>query len=146
MRPYQKVLIFFTGILVLLWAARAVVVKSSCTSETKMKTSLPGEDVEVVYLSCDTLAKQDTIDVYLMKAGANKQSSLIRWLYKKTLVFQYDPALEDGPLPVIRVSGRNRIVIAVPKVSSVLVKTRNWRNVSIDYEIGKTDYPETDVP
>jgi hypothetical protein len=146
MRLYQKILICFTGILVLLWAAHIVLVKSSCTAETKMKTSLPGEDVEVVYLSCDTLAKQDTIDVYFMKAGANKQPSLIRWLYKKTLVFRYEPALEDGPLPVIRASGRNRIVIAVPRVSSILVKFRNWRNVSIDYEIGKTEYPEMDVP
>jgi hypothetical protein len=146
MRPYQKVLICFTGILVLLWAAHTVVVKIGCTTETKMKMSLPGEDVEVVYLSCDTLAKQDTIDVYVMNAGANKQPSWIRWLYKKTLVFRYDPALEDGPLPAIRASGRNRIVIAVPEVSSVLVKARNWRDVSIDYEIGKTDYPEMNVP
>lgn len=145
MRPYQKVLVCFTGVLVLLWAAHALVVKSVCTTETRMKTSLPAADIEVVYLSCDTIAKQDSIDVYVLKAGTNKQSLLIRWLYKKTLVFRYDPAVEDGPLPVIRASGRDRIVIEVPRVSSVLVKAKSWRNVSIDYEIGKTDYPEMDV-
>jgi hypothetical protein len=48
-------------------------------------------------------------------------------------------------LPVIRASGRDRIVIAVPRVSSVLVKAKSWRNVSIEYEIGKTDYPEMDA-
>jgi hypothetical protein len=63
MRPYQKVLVCFTGVLVLLWAAHAVVVKSVCTTETRMKTSLPAADIEVVYLSCDTIAKQDSIDV-----------------------------------------------------------------------------------
>lgn len=145
MRPYQKVLVGFTGVLVLLWAAHAVVVKSVCATETRMKTSFPVADIEVVYLSCDTIAKQDSIDVYFLKAGTNKQSPLIRWLYKKTLVFRYDPAVEDGPLPVIRASGRDRIVIAVPRVSSVLLKAKSWRNVSIDYEIGKTDYPEMDA-
>lgn len=146
MRFYKKVLIGSGAVLVLLWAAHAFVPTLTCASETMMRTSLPGEDVEVVYLSCDTLAKQDTIDVYLMKTGANNQPRLIRWLYKKTLVFRYDPASDDGPLPTIRASGPNRIVIAVPRVSSVSLERHDWRNVSVDYEIGHTDYPETDAP
>jgi hypothetical protein len=143
MKMYRKILICTVSALTLLWVVHAALVSSSCIAETKMRASFPGEDVEIVYLSCDTLAKQDTIDVYFLKAGANKQPSWIRWLYKKTLVFRYDPAFDDGPLPVFRASGPDRVLIAVPRVSSVLVKTKKWGNVSLDYEIGQTDYAGT---
>jgi hypothetical protein len=143
MKPYKKILICIVSALALLWVAYAAIVNSSCIAETKMRASFPGEDVEVVYLSCDTLAKQDTIDVYFLKAGANKQPSWIRWLYRKTLVFRYDPAFEDGPLPVFRASGPDWVLIAVPRVSSVLVRTEKWGDVSLDYKIGQIDYAET---
>jgi hypothetical protein len=141
MRPYKKLLICAGAVVVLLWAAHAFILSRTCLSETRMKTSLPGEDVEVVYLSCDTLAKQDTIDVYLMSPGANNQPPLIRWFYKKALVFRYDPWSYDEPLPLIRATGPSGIVISVPRVSSVFWKNEKWKNVSIHYEIGQTEYP-----
>ncbi len=104
------------------------------------KDSLKKLDVELIYTSCDTLAKDESISVYLLKAGANKRPAPLRWLSEKTLVFQYDPALVDGPLPLIRETSDGAISISVPRVSSVLLQERTWENKPIRYQIGQIDY------
>jgi hypothetical protein len=104
-------------------------------------TNLSGGDFEITYTNCDTLAKEEFVSVYVSKAGGNKTSLFARWLNKRTLLFQYDPGMWNSPLPLVRASGQNRILISIPKVSSVIFQSRSWENFPVDYEIGHIDYP-----
>jgi hypothetical protein len=110
-------------------------------TETKMKvTNLSSGDFEVTYTNSDSLAKEEFVSVYVSKSG---QSFFTKWIPRKTLLFRYDPAMSNSPLPSISASGSNRILISIPRVSSVIFQTRSWGNVSVDYEIGHVDYSGT---
>jgi len=122
----------------------AVPAPSTCTSETKETlTSVLGGDFEIVYTNCDALAKEEFVSVYVSKARGNRNPLLARLSGKKTLLFRYDPAIPNSPLPLVTASGPNRILISIPRVSSILFQGRNWEQVSVDYDIGHVDYPET---
>jgi hypothetical protein len=113
-------------------------------TETRMKIrNLSGEDFEVTYTNSDSLAKEEFVSVYVSKAGVNGESWVAKWFRNKTLLFRYDPAMWNSPLPAISVSGPNRILISIPRISSIIFQRRSWGNVSIDYEIGQIDYPGT---
>ena len=113
---------------------------SACTEETLRKETLKNEDVEVIYTSCDTLAKDESISVYLLKSGSNNRSGPMRWLNRKTLVFKYDPAMVDAPLPVVQEGNDGAISISVARVSSVMVQGQTWKEQPVHYEIGQIDY------
>ena len=107
------------------------------------KTTLRGADVEIVYMNCDTLAKTESIDVYLMKPGGNKWPKMLGWLHGRTLAFRYDPAGTEGPdAPKPSVTeGPNGLLISVAHLSSVQVKTDKWSDIPITYRIARQDYP-----
>src|SRR5580698_10236567 len=90
----------------LLWVAAFVVVvlsliqmgilPSPYATSTKTLTkirNLGGNDYEVTYTSSDTLAKNELISVYVMKTSKGLGS----WFHRKTILFQYDPALTIDP-------------------------------------------------
>ena len=52
----------------------------------------------------------------------------------------YDPGRPGDP-PVIGTQGKDRIEISIPEVSFILLRRQKWRNVFIDYNIGRIDYP-----
>lgn len=109
----------------------------ACSSETKTTLKdISGGDFEIVYTSCDTLAKDESVSVYV-----SSRSWVSRLFYKETLLFRYDPAMSNDPLPSITASSQNRILISIPQVSSIDVQRRNWGIVSIDYQIGKIFNP-----
>src|SRR5258708_33998269 len=113
----------------------------SCNSQTE--TELPnisGHDFEITYANCDVLAKEEFVSVYISSTKANRKWWIPGWLNRKALLFRYDPAMWKAPLPSIRASGQDRIVISIPRGSSLIVENRKWRNVSVDYEIGHVDY------
>jgi len=117
---------------------------STCMTESKVRiTNLSGGDFEITDTDCDFLAKEEFVSVYVSRARTNGGSLLAKWFRGKTLLFRYDPAMLDSPLPVIRASGSNRILISIPRVSSVMFQSKKWNNVSIDYEIEQVDFPVT---
>jgi hypothetical protein len=113
---------------------------NACIAENRMTIpDVSGIKVEVVDRNCDTLAKQESIDIYFSQA---KQTS---WFAKlrnhRDLVFSYDPGRPDEPLPTITPSSGSTILISVLEVSSVIQQRRDWEKISITYNLGKVDYP-----
>ena len=131
------------------WGAWRVVLRltgiddpNTCISEEpKTIPDLSGMKVEIVYTNCDTLAKQEDVSVYFSPAVQGKKSWFAKWTNQRTLVFRYDPDRSDAPLPSITNPSQSTILISIPEVSSVSYQNRKWKSMSINYEIGKVDYP-----
>jgi hypothetical protein len=102
--------------------------------------NLAGVGFSVEYVNCDTLAKTESVSVYIMSAW--DKSRMAKPPGDKALIFRYDPGGKaDIPSPQIQASGKDHILISVPDVSSVSVEARKWRDISIDYRIGHIAYP-----
>jgi len=112
-----------------------IIIPDACIFE-RMKTmpNLSGAKVEIVYTNCDTLAKDEAISVYFSRAAAKEDSWYTKWFNRRTLVFRYDPGRPSDP-PAIESLGEDRMVISVPEVSSVALRSEKWRDISIDYKI-----------
>ena len=112
---------------------------SACISQEIMAIpDLAGARVEVVYTNCDTLAKEEWVEVYLSRAAVKEGLS------HRTLVLSYDPggrSFANMPLPTITHPAPSTILISISGVSSVEYESRKWENMSIDYVIGKVQYP-----
>lgn len=133
----------FAGVVLLVLVLRHRAVQEAapntwaCYSETKMTLpDISGGDFEIIYTSCDVLAKDESISGYV-----SKRSWVAKLLARKTLLFRYDPALWNSPLPSIRTSGQNRILVSVPRVSEIIFQSRKWENLSVDYDVGHIDNP-----
>jgi hypothetical protein len=143
----KKAVAYCAGIAVALGTVYAIFVAvlkipGACiTEEMRTIPNLSGMKFEVTYTNCDTIAKDEAVRVYVSRAAVPGESLLARWSNRKTLLFRYDPERYDSPLPSIVVPSNDRILISIPEVSSVSLKNRKWRNVSIDYNIGHIDYP-----
>jgi hypothetical protein len=114
---------------------------NACLSEQRITIpDLSGTKVkvEVVYTNCDTLAKDESISVYLR---AKRESWVAKWWNHRALVFRYDSGRSDNPLPSITRPSDSTILISIPEVSSVTHQSRNWENISIAYNLGRVDYP-----
>ena len=132
------------GVLVLVPEVRAPLSRPPfsdvCLAEDlKQVPNLSGMRVDVVYENCDTLAKTEDVTVYLSRASAPGESAFAKWSNRRDIVFGYDPGY-PAVAPEILADGGNRILISIPVLSSILVQERNWRNVSIDYDIGRVIY------
>jgi hypothetical protein len=139
LKSFLFVLIAFT---LLAWGLHAAM-NYGCDSETIAKSSLAAADVEIIYTNCDTLAKTESIDVYLTKPGGNAWPAMLGWVHRRTLVFRYDPAATGGPdgeKPQVTEDSAG-IHVAISQVSSVQVKEGAWGGKSIGYSIHKIDYP-----
>lgn len=107
----------------------------ACLSEKWEDVRTPsGLRIEVEYTNCDTLAKEEAVSVYVSEARPGS-------LNGRTLIFQYDPGNVHNAPPTINASDNHRILISVPEASSVLVQRRNWRELAIDYSVGKNMNP-----
>jgi hypothetical protein len=128
-------LILFPGTRV---AVHRTLFPGACISEERMSIpNLSDMEFKVIYTNCDIFE----VSVYVRRAARNGESFPARWLNRRTLLFSYDAERWDDPPPSIKASDSNRILISIPKVSSVLFQRRNLRNVSIDYNIGRVYYP-----
>lgn len=117
--------------------------RMTCGSEERLKVEeLSGVRIEVTYLSCDTLAKDEAIRVYAERMAFDG-AWFPKWRNKRTLLFRYDPAREDSPLPTIVRTSQSTILISIPEVSSISQESREWAGMSVKYDIGKIDYPST---
>jgi hypothetical protein len=117
-------------------------IRNACQAEERLKIEDPaGFIFEVVDESCDTLAKDESISVYAKKAVSNGVWGFASWRNQRTLLFRYDPGRPDNPLPSIKLPSQTTILISIPEVSSIVYQNRKWENMSVNYEIGKVDYP-----
>jgi hypothetical protein len=121
---------------------RAAVSRFTCQTEERLTIDDPaGFTFEVEYKSCDTLAKDEVISVYATKVASKGVGLFSRWRDQRTLLFRYDPGRWDNPLPSITRPSRSAILISVPEVSSIGYQNREWEKMSVNYAIGRVDYP-----
>ncbi|MFZ0935350.1 MAG: hypothetical protein ACLP6W_21915 [Bryobacteraceae bacterium] len=118
-----------------------IITPDACISEDlKTIPDLSGLRFEIEYTNCDTLPKDEAVSVYVATAAKGK-SWVPNWFNRRTLIFSYDPSGVDNSPPSIQASGKERILISVPEVSSVILQRRKWRNFSIDYRIAHNMNP-----
>jgi hypothetical protein len=140
-RAVNRVLISVAGIIVVLGAAygflrfTGIIAPNACLSE-ELKTipNLSGMRFDIEYTNCDTLVKDEAVSVYVTPAS-KEQSWIAKLFNRKTLIFRYDPGRADSLPPSIQASAKERILISIPEVSSVIYQSRKWRKVFIDYRI-----------
>jgi hypothetical protein len=114
----------------------------TCQTEERLKIDDPaGLRFEVEYKSCDTLAKDEAISVYATKIASKGAGLFSRWRDQRTLLFRYDPGRWDNPLPSITRPSQSAILISIPEVSSIGYQNREWEKMSVNYAIGRVDYP-----
>lgn len=144
----RKVLFYCAGIAVALGAVYVILVATGIISldsyaeELMTIPNLSGMEFKVIYTSRARLFVTDyAVSVYARRAAIEGEPLLAKWLNRQTLLFRYDPVNYDNPPPSIKATGNDRILISIPRVSSVFFQNRKWRNVTIDYDIGHIDYP-----
>ena len=121
---------------------RFAVSRFTCQAEERLKIDDPtGFRFEVEYKSCDTLAKEEFISVYATKVPSKGAGLFSKWRDQRTLLFRYDPGRWDNPLPSITRPSQSEILISVPEVSSIGYQNLEWEKMSINYAIGRVDYP-----
>ena len=102
------------------------------TNDLKTIADLSGYRLSVKETDCDAIAKTDSIRVFIAKAGQGGGE----------LIFQYGPILNATP-PEFHVNARGDIVIAVSEIADIWVQRSRWRDVSIEYQIGRVQYPSS---
>lgn|GEM_PF-2896788 len=136
------VVVALGGICGLCMAILFAYTRNACQTETRQRIDDPSGFVfEVVDESCDTLAKDEAISVYARKAVSKGTWGFFGWRNQRTLLFRYDPGRPDNPLPSIKHPSQTTILISIPEVSSIVYQNRKWENMSVNYEIGRVDYP-----
>jgi hypothetical protein len=138
--------IYFVAALLFIAAAfltiRFAVPRFTCQAEERLRIDDPaGFRLEVEYKNCDTLAKEESISVYATKVASESSGLFSRWRDQRTLLFRYDPGRWDSPLPSITRPSQSEILISVPEVSSIGYQNREWEKMSVNYAIGRVDYP-----
>jgi hypothetical protein len=93
-------------------------------------SSLSSFDFEISETICHTLVVDDAISIFASGPGRRE----------KVLLFKYDPG-GDVPLPRITSVDPQTVLISVPWISSIQVRRRTWDGMTIEYDIGKIDYP-----
>jgi hypothetical protein len=109
-------------------------------SETKLQVKdLSGADFQVIETDHDALAKEEFVSVYASES-MDRSNWLSHLIHRKQLLFRYDPWNWDEPMPTIKNVGPGRVQISVGRVSSIIFQRRDWKKVSIDYNIGFVEY------
>ena len=104
--------------------------QSHCTTETREKISnLFGFDLETTRTACDTSDSTTWVRLSVSPTGQRKE----------TLLFEFIPDKDDD-IPMISVTDSSHIVIAIPVVASVRFQMHDWRNVHVEYRIGRVTY------
>ncbi len=120
--------------LILLTAAflTAQYIRGICITESRGKiTNLSGYDFEISETNCDLIAKDDAVSVFVSRTGQTKQ----------TPVFKFGPTREVRP--IIKLIDPHTIQISIAWVSDVYFKHDKWEDLSIEYDIGRIDYPSS---
>jgi hypothetical protein len=139
----RKGIIVLAAVMLLFYAAwygyRGAVRLIAETTETRMDIAdLDGAHVQVTDTLVDAIAHSEYVSIYFSEPAT---SGAARLLHRKTLLFRYDPGANDAPLPSVTANGPKTIRVTVPRVSSVFIREKSWKGLSVDYQIGHIDYP-----
>ena len=93
-----------------------------------------GYDFAVIETDCATLGSNPTTRVFVSRHGRSK----------KTLLLEYDSARWDI-LPVITATGPNTVLISISAISTLFFYRDGLKGLSVQYDIGKIDYPVDNV-
>jgi hypothetical protein len=124
------------GVTLLVAIGIGVIPLNGCDAERKKKISnLAGLDFEVTDTDCDVgLYKGAAMSVFVSKTGEGE----------KALLFKFEPE-DDDLLPEIKVEQQNStILVSISRISSIYLRKDRWRNMTVKYDIGHTDYPRAD--
>jgi hypothetical protein len=137
-----SVVVAFGGICAMCFGIQFIGTRIACQAEQRLKIEDPsGFIFEVVDESCDTLGKDEAISVYARKAVPKGAWAFWGWRDQRMLLFRYDPGRFDNPLPSITHPSQTKILISIPEVSSIVYQSHKWENLSVNYDIGRVDYP-----
>lgn len=115
--------------------------RNACSTEVLQTVNLSDVRFEIESASCDLIAKDEVVNVYAMRATQTGSWPFSNLWRNKRLIFRYDPGRGDTQSPTITHPSQSEIRISVPEVSSIILQSHNWENISISYEIGKVYYP-----
>lgn len=115
--------------------------RNACSSEALQAVNLSDVRLEVESSSCDLIAKDEVVSVYVMSETRTRPWPFSNWGKHRKLIFRYDPGRDDNPLPSISRPSQSTIRISIPEVSSIIVQSHEWEHMSVSYEIGKVYYP-----
>ena len=103
----------------------------ACISE-ELQTipNLSGTKIEIVYVNCDTLAKDEAVNIYFSPVNAQTGSWFAKEQNRRTLVFSYDPGGPDNLLPSVTHPSGSTILISIPEVSSVIDPGEVWQSTT----------------
>lgn len=136
------VVVALGGIYTTFTAVRFVGNRIACRTEGKLKIEDPsGFIFEVEDTTCHAFASDESVSVYARKVTPKGAWAFRDWRNQRTLLFRYDPGRSDNPLPSITRPSQSTILISIPEVSSISQQNRRWENMSVNYEIGRVDYP-----
>lgn len=132
----------FGAICALSMAIRFAFTRMACQTEQRLKIEgASGYTFEVEDTTCTTLGTDEAISVYARKAVPRGTWGFSGWRNQRTLLFRYDPGRPDNPLPLITHPSQTTILISIPEVSSIVFQNQKWENMSVNYEIGRVEYP-----
>lgn len=109
-----------------------------CNVDVLAKPVVRTSRFEVVDVSCDTLAKDETVRIYTL---TSHRSWLGHTEDRETLLFGYDPGNSENNRPQIAIDMAGKLTITMPWISSIWYKADRWNGQLINYEIGRIDYP-----
>jgi hypothetical protein len=107
-------------------------IPGACITEVKNITDLSGYDFEIRETNCNVIAKDASVSVSIAASGSGE---------KKEILFKYDPGVYDpSSPPTVEMPRPGIVLLSVPIVSSVFLQVEIWRDLSIDYRIGRVLY------
>ena len=99
------------------------VTQITCSTERVKEDNLSNLRFEVEDTSCDVLAKDEAIRIYVKDTTLDGRWFFSKWRNKRTLLFTYDPGRPDVPPPSISRRSQSTILISIPDVSQVIYET-----------------------
>jgi hypothetical protein len=109
-------------------------------TESRMTvTNVEGTDFEVTFTKLDAITNREYVSVFADKTGTGPKPAGKRD-EDEALLFRYDPSEETGALPLIKSAGPKKVLISIPRVSSILFQRRLWNGLSVDYDIGVVEH------
>jgi hypothetical protein len=104
---------------------------NTCITDTIEKISnLSAYYFRIIETDCLTLGEDASVSVFVSLVGQKRAA----------LLFKYGPA-GINPYPSIAVTAQGNVSISIPVVSDVILQRFEWRNVSVNYQIGHVISP-----
>jgi hypothetical protein len=129
---------------VLLAGLHYAVQRRVCYREQLLNEEDPaGFKFEVEDETCDIIAHDEGVFVYATSLWKDEPLSSLNWLRPRTLLFHYTPTQSNLPPPSVIYSSPSIILISVPAVDTVLYQRREWKGISVNYDVGHGDGPST---